>query len=153
MKGHLRERPKGSGNWYAVIDKRDPANGKRVRKWISLEASGKRQAQIECARIISDMSGVRHLEPNTLTVAQFLDLWLDTVRLQVTPKTLQRYSSIVRANIVPKLGNITLAKLQAIQDQRGLQRCRNSARAANSASHVSRAESGPETGRALAAAA
>ena len=47
MKGHVRER--GAGNWYAVIDLRDPATGKRKRKWHSLEAKGKREAQIECA--------------------------------------------------------------------------------------------------------
>ena len=52
MKGHVRERPKGSSNWYAVIDVHDPATGKRRRKWHSLQATGKRQAQLECARII-----------------------------------------------------------------------------------------------------
>ena len=52
MKGHVRER--GAGNWYAVIDLRDPTTGKRKRKWHSLEAKGKREAQIECARLISD---------------------------------------------------------------------------------------------------
>ncbi len=47
MKGHIRER--GKGNWYAVLDIRDPATGKRKRKWHSLKATGKREAQIECA--------------------------------------------------------------------------------------------------------
>ena len=51
MKGHVRERPAASGNWYAVIEIRDPSTGKRKRKWHSLDAKGKRQAQIECARI------------------------------------------------------------------------------------------------------
>ena len=51
MKGHLRERPKGSGNWYAVLDMRDAATGKRKRKWHSLDAKGKREAQIECATL------------------------------------------------------------------------------------------------------
>jgi hypothetical protein len=36
MKGHIRER--GTGNWYAVIDMRDPATGKR--KWPSLGIKG-----------------------------------------------------------------------------------------------------------------
>ena len=38
MKGHVRERPPGSGNWYAVIDLRDPSTGKRKRKWHSFKA-------------------------------------------------------------------------------------------------------------------
>jgi len=38
MKGHMRER--GAGNWYAVIDMRDPSTGKRKRKWHSLGIKG-----------------------------------------------------------------------------------------------------------------
>ena len=34
-KGHVCEKVPGSGNWYAVIDTRDPATGKRKRKWHS----------------------------------------------------------------------------------------------------------------------
>jgi hypothetical protein len=51
MKGHVRER--GKGNWYAVLDVRDPRTGKRKRKWHSLEAKGKRETQIECATLIN----------------------------------------------------------------------------------------------------
>jgi hypothetical protein len=36
MKGHIRER--GRGNWYAVIDVRDPATGKC--KWTSVVVNG-----------------------------------------------------------------------------------------------------------------
>jgi hypothetical protein len=32
---------------------RDPKTGKRKRKWHSLEAKGKREAQIECATLIN----------------------------------------------------------------------------------------------------
>jgi hypothetical protein len=39
MKGHVCER--GTGNWYAVIDMRDPATGKRKRKWHSLGIKGR----------------------------------------------------------------------------------------------------------------
>ena len=54
MKGHVRER--GPGNWCAVIDIRDPETGKRKRKWHSLPGcKGKREAQSECARIITEM--------------------------------------------------------------------------------------------------
>jgi integrase len=115
MRGHLRERPKGSRNWYAVIDKRDPATGKRIRKWISLAASGKRQAQIECAGIISDMVAGTYLEPNKTTVAQFLDRWLADVKARVSPKTHERYEQVCRKNITPLLGAILLPKLKPMQ--------------------------------------
>jgi hypothetical protein len=54
MKGHVRER--GKGNWYAVLSVRDPQTGKRKVRFISLPNSkGKREAQQECARIITEM--------------------------------------------------------------------------------------------------
>ena len=71
MKGHLRQRPKGSNNWYAVLDIRDAATGGRKRKWHSLDAKGRRQAETECARLISEMKGGTYLEPSKTTLAQF----------------------------------------------------------------------------------
>jgi hypothetical protein len=62
MKGHVRKR--GKGNWYAVVDARDPATGKRRRKWHSLKAKGKREAQIECADLISCLAHGTYLEPD-----------------------------------------------------------------------------------------
>ena len=79
MKGHVRER--GRGNWCAVIDIRDPETGKRKRKWHSLPGcKGKRQAQSECARIITEMGNGAYVEPSKTTVAQFLERWLSKSR-------------------------------------------------------------------------
>jgi integrase len=115
MRGHLRERPKRSGNWYAVIDKRDPSTGKRSRKWLSLEATGKRQAQIECARIISDIKGGIYFEPSKTTMAQFLDRWLEHIKSQVSPRSHERYAEIARKNIVPLIGSVLLTALRPVQ--------------------------------------
>ena len=48
---------------------RDAATGKRKRKWHSLDAREKREAQIECARLISEIQGGTYLEPNKTTLA------------------------------------------------------------------------------------
>lgn len=113
MKGHIRSR--GTGNWYAVIDIRDPATGKRRRKWHSLQATGKRQAQIECAGIISDIEGGTYLEPDKTTLAQFLVQWLEHVKANVSPRTHERYNEIAIKNIVPLLGQVTLRQLKPVQ--------------------------------------
>jgi integrase len=115
MRGHLRERPPGSGNWSAVIDVRDPATGKRKRKWHSLKATGKREAQIECARLISALDAGTYLEPDKTTVAQFLDRWLDSVKPNVAPRTHERYAEICKKNIAPLLGGAMLSNLKPAQ--------------------------------------
>jgi len=112
MKGHLRERT--PGHWAIILDLHDPATGKRRRKWHSF-AGTKRQAQIECARLISEMKGGTYLEPSKTTFAQFLERWLDHVRSQVSPRSHERYCEIIRKNIVPALGSVFLNKLRPAQ--------------------------------------
>ena len=113
MKGHVRER--GAGNWYAVIDVKDPATGKRRRKFHSLDAKGKREAQIECARLISELDGGTYMEPSKTTMAQYLDRWLTHIKTQVSPRTLLRYRQIIQNNLAPLIGSIVLSKLQPVQ--------------------------------------
>ena len=115
MKGSVVQKRKGSRNWYAIIERRDEATGRRVRKWISLEATGKRQAQIECARIITELQGDTFLEPSQITLSEFLDRWLDHMKSQVSPRSHERYAEIARKNIVPLLGQAKVLKLHALQ--------------------------------------
>jgi len=112
MKGSIRER--SPGHWAIILDRRDPATGKRKRKWHSFKGT-KRQAQIECARLISDMKAGTYLEPHKTTLAQYLERWLEHMRSQVTPKTLARYSDLARKNISPLLGSVLLIKLRPAQ--------------------------------------
>jgi integrase len=112
MKGHIRER--SPGRWAIVLDIRDAATGRRKRRWHSFIGT-KRQAQNECARLISELSGGTYLEPNKTTVGQFLDRWLTHVRPQVSPRSQERYTEIACKNIVPLLGGAILSKLSPMQ--------------------------------------
>jgi len=109
VKGHIRER--SPGHWAIVIDIRDAATGERKRRWHSF-AGGKREAENECARLISELNGGTYLDPSKTTVAQFLDRWLDDIKPNVTPKTHERYTEIAKKNLVPALGAVVLTKLK-----------------------------------------
>ena len=115
MKGHVRERPPGSGNWSAVLEMRDPETGRRKRKWHSLDAKGKRAAQIECARLISAMDGGTYMEPSKTTVSEFLERWIEHMKAQVSPRTFHRYREICTKNLCPLIGTTTLSKLKPAQ--------------------------------------
>jgi integrase len=112
VKGHIRER--SPGHWAIVIEMRAPETGRRKRKWHSFSGT-KREAQIECARLISQMKVGAYIEPSKTTLAQFLDRWLDDVRSRITPKTHERYAQICRKNIGPLLGAVVLARLKPEQ--------------------------------------
>jgi integrase len=109
MKGHIRER--SPGHWAIVIDVRDPATGKRKRRWHSF-AGTKREAQIECARLITEREGGAYIDPTRVTVAAFLQRWLGHMATQVSPRSHENYGAVVNTNIVPLIGNIVLSKLR-----------------------------------------
>jgi hypothetical protein len=112
MKGHIRER--SPGRWAIVIEMRDPESGRRKRKWHSFSGT-KREAQIACARLISEVKVGTYIEPSRTTLAQFLERWLNDVQSRVTPKTHERYAQICHKNIAPVLGAVLLAKLKPEQ--------------------------------------
>ena len=109
MKGHIRER--SPGRWAIVLESRDSETGQRKRKWYSFVGT-KREAQVECARLISEITGGTHVEPTRLTIAAFLDRWLEHMRGQVSPRSHERYAELCRKNLVPLLGGLPLSKLQ-----------------------------------------
>jgi integrase len=112
MRGHIRER--GKGHWYAVLSIRDP-EGRRKVKWLKLNATGKRKAEAECARLITELRHGGYYESDRVTVGQFLNRWLEHMAHQVAPRTHERYAEIARKNLIPALGAIQLTKLQPTQ--------------------------------------
>jgi integrase len=112
MKGHIRER--SPGRWAIVIDLPDPETGRRRRKWHSFRGT-KREAQVECSRLISEIKGDLYVEPAKMTVRQFLDHWLDHMKSQVAPRTHERYSEIALKCLAPLIGDVLLSKLKAIR--------------------------------------
>lgn len=111
MKGHLRQR--SPGKWAIILDVRE-VDGRRRRKWHSFSGT-KKGAEAECARLITDMSRGVYLEPSKLTVAAFLDTWLEATKSQVAPRTHERYAEIARKTIVPLIGTVPVMKLRPDQ--------------------------------------
>jgi integrase len=111
MKGHIRER--SPGKWAIVLDvgEIDPKTGKKKRKWHSFSGT-KRQAQSECARLITEMATGRYVEPTKQTVSEFFTEWLAFIKPTVTLKTHERYTEICEKNLGPLIGDVILSKLK-----------------------------------------
>ncbi len=115
MKGHIRAR--GAGSWELKYDiGRDPLTGRRVSKYATVHGS-KLDAQRELRRLLKTVDDGIHSDPGKLTVADWLNQWLDEARHSVSPKTLERYSEIVEKHLVPNLGALPLDKLQPMHIQ------------------------------------
>src|SRR5262249_26972598 len=108
MRGHIRER--SPGRWAIVIDVRDPATGKRKRRWHSFRGT-KREAQTRCAQLIAELESGTSIDPARVSVAAYLDRWLVHMRSRVSPRTYELYGESI-ANTVPHIGHVLLSKLQ-----------------------------------------
>jgi len=112
MRGHLKER--SPGHWSIVLDVRDPETGKRKRRWHSFRGT-KRQAEDERSRLIAEMRGGLYVDPSRVTLAQYFERWLAHMASQLSPRGFERYTEIVRKNLVPALGAVHLTKLRPAQ--------------------------------------
>ena len=119
MRGHVRER--GKGNWYAVLSVRDPATGKRKVQWRSLPGcKGKKEAQVECSRLITEIADGSFVVSNQTTLGEWINHWLSIgapgkKRKAVGAKALERYGQLLRIHVIPSLGNRPLQKLQSTE--------------------------------------
>src|SRR6476619_7186407 len=111
MKGHLRER--SPGHWAIVIDVRDPATGRRKRKWHSFKGT-KREAQIESAKLIAAIGKGDYIEPSKATVADFVRARIDQWEAagDISTSTAERQRGLLTHQIAPHLGSKLLRKLR-----------------------------------------
>lgn len=108
MKGHLRERPPGSGQWSITIELGPRINGKRQQKWFSFHGT-KREAQVELHRLAAERD--KHTRPGRLTVGEYLTKWVS--EQQIGAVALERYQGIVHGHLIPAFGDTQLNKLSA----------------------------------------
>src|SRR5262245_27102784 len=109
MKGHIRER--SAGHWAIVLDHHDPVSGQRKRRWYSHKGT-KREAQIECARLIAEQQSGASIDPNKIVVAEFLNRFdRDWIATHVSAQSRERYQFALN-HVRRHLGNKPLQKLR-----------------------------------------
>jgi hypothetical protein len=110
MKGHIRER--SPGRWAIIIDVPDPQTGKRRRKWHAFRGN-KREAQRECARLISTIGQGSYVERSKTAVGDFVRARIEQWEAagDITARSAQRYRLLASRQIVPHIGAKPLQKL------------------------------------------
>ena len=111
MRGHIRKRGKGS---YSVVVSlgRDPVTGKYKYLWTSVRGA-KRDAEKRLAELIHRVDAGALIKPSKTTVADYLRRWLEEyVKPNLSPRSFERYESIVRVHLIPELGALPLTQLK-----------------------------------------
>jgi integrase len=105
------------GLYIGAINLGFDANGKRQRRTVSARTSEECSARLNDLRVQISREGgteaVKRQAPKAMTVETYLEQWLNSrsVTSRLKPKTQTGYRSIVKASIVPHLGDIPLRQL------------------------------------------
>lgn len=111
MRGHIRKRGK---KYYVVVDIGRDENGKRKQKWIPYESE--KEAEIALAEIVTKINKGTFVLPNKMTVAEYLQYWLDEcAELELT--TYDVYICYINSYILPHIGAIRLQELTPLHLQ------------------------------------
>jgi integrase len=110
MRGSVVKR----GNKYAVKVELppDPVTGKRRQKWHSGYATKKEAEQARTA-ILRELDTGSYVEPTKATLADYLDEWLVAIKPTVRDSTHHSYARNVRLHVLPTLGTVPLARVDA----------------------------------------
>ncbi len=111
MKGSIRQR--GKGSWEVCLDTgRDPATGKRLRHFESIQGT-KKDAQRRLHELLLSVEQGSFIKPKRITLGEWLGEWLNGyVKTNCSPRTLEGYHTIIRRHLIPNLGMIPLSQVQ-----------------------------------------
>ena len=112
MRGTIRQRSKGSWTIQVYAGK-DPVTGKKMRVARTIRGT-KKQAELALAKLIQSVETGVDFDATKMTFAKYSARWLESKRKQVRPKTIERYSDLMRLHIVPVIGSIQLLKLKPL---------------------------------------
>jgi integrase len=130
MKGSI---VKKGATYFAIIETSaiDPATGKpkRRRKWFKADgAKNKGEAQTFLRTKLTELEGGVLIDAKKIKLAEYFERWLDHARANVSPKSHERYTEVLRKNVAPLIGSVILAKLQPIQISEAYARALSSGR-------------------------
>jgi hypothetical protein len=100
--------------WSYVIRVKDPETGISKPRWVGGFAA---EQDAKAARDQARVSARRgqYINRNSITVAAYLDQWLEAHAVEVKPKTLQDYRHLINRHVRPYIGEL---RLQAMSPAR-----------------------------------
>ena len=111
MRGHITKRGKNTYSIKISLGK-DPDTGKYRQRWVTVNGS-KKDAEKRLSELLHQLDTGAYVPPGKTTVADYLTKWLsDYARASLTPRSYDRYESIIRVHLLPALGNIPLTQLR-----------------------------------------
>jgi integrase len=107
---------RSDGTWCATYSAGYNEQGKRRRRTIF--GNSKQDVQEKLRVLTSQISAGAQIEPQRITVAEYLDRWLkDVARPTLKASTYENYAAAAKNHLKPRIGGIALSKLSIIHVQ------------------------------------
>lgn len=102
---------KRGNRWYYVIRVTDPATGQSKPKWVGgFDSEDEAKKERDEARVKARRG--EYVDRNRITVAAYLEQWLDGHAVTIKPRTLAGYRDMIKRYVVPRIGG---TRLQAVR--------------------------------------
>ena len=113
--GTIRKRP--DGRWEGRYSTGfDPKTGKQIQK--SVYGSSQKEVRQKLTQITAELDESIYIEPTSLKVGTWLDIWLKDYTGNVKPATYSAYEEHVRVHLKLQLGEVMLTQLAPHMVQR-----------------------------------
>jgi integrase len=117
MRGHITKRGKDSYSIVISLGK-DPDTGKYRYQWVSVKGT-KKDAEKRLSELLHQLDTGTFVNPSKTTLAEYLQRWLqEYAKPNLSPRGFERYESITRVHLIPRLGNTPLVQLTSEQLQK-----------------------------------
>lgn len=110
--GSIRQRP--DGVWEGRFTYVDSLGVKRRK---SVYAKTQRECRKKLTAVLTEVDNNTYKEPQRMTVAEWLTLWVTTYCAELKPRTVSSYRSTITTRIVPYIGSVQLNQLNNINVQ------------------------------------
>lgn len=97
--------------WYHVIRVRDPETGASKPKWVGGFPTEKAAKEARDDARVKARRG-EYVDKNRLTVAAYLDEWIEGHAVEIKPKTLAGYRDLLDRYVRPRIGSVRLQALR-----------------------------------------
>lgn len=111
--GSIRQR--SNGTWEGRYTAGYTEDGKQNQR--SVYGATKREVRQKLNKILNDLQEGTYVTPTSMTVGDWLDIWLKEYKINVRPETWASYEQHIRVHLKPSLGKTRLNKLTPHQIQ------------------------------------
>jgi len=111
MKNGIRKRSKNSYEIF-ISQGKDPDTGKYNYHWETVRGT-KKEAEKRRTELLHQLDTGTFIKPSKTTFAEYLERWLqDYVKPELSPRSYERYTGIIKKYFIPEMGNIPLTQLK-----------------------------------------